>query len=101
MSENDELGRQLSAAEDEKRTLNSLLRMAIQQKLALTERLEDLEMDRERSNLRRQPQSTRSTIPAGGVRIPAQSQGQGSGPGSSHRVSRPQVFRDSNSNRDY
>ena len=99
VAENDELGRQLSAAEDEKRTLNSLLRMAIQQKLALTERLEDLEMDRERSNLRRQPQSSRSAIPASGARIPAQNQGQGSGP--SHRVNRPSVFRDSNSNRDY
>ncbi|XP_041096080.1 protein bicaudal D homolog 1-like [Polyodon spathula] len=35
--------RQLAAAEDEKKTLNSLLRMAIQQKLGLTQRLEDLE----------------------------------------------------------
>lgn len=35
--------RQLAAAEDEKKTLNSLLRMAIQQKLALTQRLEELE----------------------------------------------------------
>ena len=61
VTENDELSRQLTAAEEEKRTLNSLLRMAIQQKLSLTERLEDLEMDRERSNLRRsQPQTTRS-----------------------------------------
>lgn len=49
----DELQRQLGAAEEEKKTLNSLLRMAIQQKLALTQRLEDLEMDRERSHLRR------------------------------------------------
>uniref|UniRef100_A0A5S6QXU7 Protein bicaudal D n=1 Tax=Trichuris muris TaxID=70415 RepID=A0A5S6QXU7_TRIMR len=46
--------RQLVAAEEEKKTVNSLLRMAIQQKLALTQRLEDLEMDRERSNMRRQ-----------------------------------------------
>nr|CAH0104704.1 unnamed protein product [Daphnia galeata] len=102
VSENDELGRQLSAAEDEKRTLNSLLRMAIQQKLSLTERLEDLEMDRERSNLRRQPQSTRSTIPAGGARNPAQSQGQGAGSGHRYPANRlPSAFRDSNSNRDY
>nr|XP_032825551.1 protein bicaudal D homolog 2-like isoform X1 [Petromyzon marinus] len=42
----DDMQRQLLAAEDEKRTLNSLLRMAIQQKLALTQRLEDLEMGR-------------------------------------------------------
>ncbi|KAK7135234.1 hypothetical protein R3I94_014021 [Phoxinus phoxinus] len=41
----DEMQRQLAAAEDEKKTLNSLLRMAIQQKLALTQRLEDLEVD--------------------------------------------------------
>ncbi|KAJ8359430.1 hypothetical protein SKAU_G00159550 [Synaphobranchus kaupii] len=40
----DEMQRQLAAAEDEKKTLNSLLRMAIQQKLALTQRLEDLDV---------------------------------------------------------
>ncbi len=49
----DELQRQLTSAEEEKKTLNSLLRMAIQQKLALTQRLEDLEFDRERRNMRR------------------------------------------------
>lgn len=49
----DEYQRQLAAAEEEKKTLNSLLRMAIQQKLALTQRLEDLEFDRERRNMRR------------------------------------------------
>lgn len=42
--------RQLAAAEDEKKTLNSLLRMAIQQKLALTQRLEDLEFDQEQTH---------------------------------------------------
>ncbi|KAL2102701.1 hypothetical protein ACEWY4_001869 [Coilia grayii] len=46
----DEMQRQLAAAEDEKKTLNSLLRMAIQQKLALTQRLEDLEVDHEQSH---------------------------------------------------
>ncbi|KAH7976608.1 hypothetical protein HPB52_016972 [Rhipicephalus sanguineus] len=45
--------RQLAATEDERKTLNSLLRMAIHQKLALTQRLEDMEMDRERSHMRR------------------------------------------------
>lgn len=49
----DENQRQLAAAEEEKKTLNSLLRMAIQQKLALTQRLEDLEFDRERRSMRR------------------------------------------------
>ncbi|CAF0812771.1 unnamed protein product [Didymodactylos carnosus] len=46
----DELQRQVHAAEEEKKTLNSLLRMAIQQKLALTQKLEDLEMDNERAH---------------------------------------------------
>ncbi|KAL0968508.1 hypothetical protein UPYG_G00267800 [Umbra pygmaea] len=45
----DEMHRQLAAAEDEKKTLNSLLRMAIQQKLALTQRLEELEFDHEQT----------------------------------------------------
>ncbi|XP_005993060.1 protein bicaudal D homolog 2 isoform X2 [Latimeria chalumnae] len=49
VSQLDEMQRQLAAAEDEKKTLNSLLRMAIQQKLALTQRLEDLEFDHEQS----------------------------------------------------
>lgn len=51
----DESQRQLAAAEEEKKTLNSLLRMAIHQKLALTQRLEDLEFDRERRNMTRRP----------------------------------------------
>ncbi|XP_048877562.1 protein bicaudal D homolog 2-like [Brienomyrus brachyistius] len=46
----DELQRQLAAAEEEKKTLNLLLRMAIQQKLALTQRLEDLEFHQEQSS---------------------------------------------------
>ena len=45
----DELQRSLTAAEEEKKTLNSLLRLAIQQKLSLTQKLEDIEMDNERS----------------------------------------------------
>lgn len=45
----DEMQQQLAAAEDEKKTLNSLLRMAIQQKLALTQRLELLELDHEQT----------------------------------------------------
>lgn len=46
----DESQRMLLAAEEEKKTLNSLLRLAIQQKLKLTQRLEDLEMDNERQS---------------------------------------------------
>ncbi|KAJ3612058.1 hypothetical protein NHX12_020335 [Muraenolepis orangiensis] len=51
----DEMQRQLAAAEDEKKTLNSLLRMAIQQKLALTQRLEDLAFDQEQTYRTRGP----------------------------------------------
>ncbi|XP_034019783.1 protein bicaudal D homolog 1-like isoform X2 [Thalassophryne amazonica] len=46
----DEMQRQLAAAEDEKKTLNSLLRMAIQQKVALTQRLDDLAFDQEQTH---------------------------------------------------
>lgn len=49
----DELQRLLGAAEDEKKTLNQLLRLAVQQKLSLTQKLEDLEVDREIRNARR------------------------------------------------
>lgn len=42
----DDLTNQLSAAEDEKKTLNQLLRLAVQQKLVLTQKLEEYEMDR-------------------------------------------------------
>uniref|UniRef100_T1IM96 Protein bicaudal D n=1 Tax=Strigamia maritima TaxID=126957 RepID=T1IM96_STRMM len=48
-----ELQNKLAAAEEEKKTLNALLRMSIQQKLNLTQKLEDMEMDRERSSMRR------------------------------------------------
>ncbi|VEN44218.1 unnamed protein product [Callosobruchus maculatus] len=49
----DELQQQLTAAEDEKKTLNQLLRLAVQQKLSLTQRLEEIEVDREIRNARR------------------------------------------------
>lgn len=49
----DDLQSQLAAAEEEKKTLNQLLRLAVQQKLALTQRLEELEVDREMRNARR------------------------------------------------
>lgn len=49
----DDLNRQLEAAEEEKKTLNQLLRLAVQQKLTLTQRLEEMEMDREMRHVRR------------------------------------------------
>lgn len=42
----DDLTQQLSSAEEEKKTLNQLLRLAVQQKLALTQKLEEFEVDR-------------------------------------------------------
>nr|XP_048688701.1 protein bicaudal D homolog 2-like isoform X2 [Caretta caretta] len=59
VSQLDEMQRQLAVAEDEKKTLSSLLRMAIQQKLALTQRLESLESPAHGTRAR--PRSTRST----------------------------------------
>uniref|UniRef100_A0A4W3IFU2 BICD cargo adaptor 2 n=1 Tax=Callorhinchus milii TaxID=7868 RepID=A0A4W3IFU2_CALMI len=58
----DDMQRQLSAAEDEKKTLNSLLRMAIQQKLALTQRLEDLEFDHEQNRRGRTKSGTKPRV---------------------------------------
>lgn len=55
---------QLSAMEEEKKILNSLLRSAIQQKIALTQRLEDVEFDVERRNLERQFAAKKSLTPA-------------------------------------
>lgn len=71
----DDMQRQLAAAEDEKKTLNSLLRMAIQQKLALTQRLEDLEFDHEQA--RRNSASL----------VGGKGKTKGKGASSNHRVS--------------
>ncbi|XP_045537425.1 protein bicaudal D isoform X2 [Papilio machaon] len=56
----DELTQALASAEDEKKTLNQLLRLAVQQKLTLTQRLEELEVDRE-MRTRRVPKSGGTT----------------------------------------
>lgn len=59
----DELQRQLAAAEDDRKTLNQLLRLAVQQKLGLTMKLEELEVDRsgvaKHSKARRERERTR------------------------------------------
>ncbi|VIO86709.1 Uncharacterized protein BM_BM18214 [Brugia malayi] len=74
----DEMAANQKAAEDEKRTLNSLLRMAIQQKLALTQRLEDLEVDRERQAFKRGSKTSGRVVNSDGsgqlhrVRYPGQ-----------------------------
>ncbi|UMM27965.1 hypothetical protein L5515_011018 [Caenorhabditis briggsae] len=49
----EELSAELRANEEEKKTLNQLLRLAIQQKLSLTQRLEDVEVDRDRQAFKR------------------------------------------------
>ncbi|XP_075152066.1 microtubule-associated protein Bicaudal D isoform X2 [Haematobia irritans] len=57
----DDLNRQLEAAEEEKKTLNQLLRLAVQQKLNLTQKLEEIEMDREMRHARRPMPPQRGT----------------------------------------
>ena len=71
----EELNRNLHAAEDEKKTLNQLLRMAIHQKLVLTQRLEDVEMA---SEMRNTPRRTRDSV--GGARQARGGGGSGGGP---------------------
>ncbi|XP_061618892.1 protein bicaudal D homolog 1-like isoform X7 [Phyllopteryx taeniolatus] len=79
----DEMQRQLAAAEDEKKTLNSLLRMTIQQKLALTQRLEDLAFDQEQTHRNRGSRLTRRKTSTPKVSLPtsasASDLAQGSG----------------------
>ncbi|XP_070784812.1 protein bicaudal D homolog 1-like isoform X2 [Enoplosus armatus] len=71
MNQLDEMQRQLAAAEDEKKTLNSLLRMAIQQKLALTQRLEDLAFDQEQTHRTRRGRLARGKTSTPKVSQPA------------------------------
>ncbi|XP_040298735.1 protein bicaudal D homolog 2-like [Bufo bufo] len=56
----EDMQRQLVVAEDEKKTLNALLRMAIQQKLALTQRLEGQEAAQDTSKSSRSKSATKS-----------------------------------------
>ncbi|XP_029969123.1 protein bicaudal D homolog 1-like isoform X2 [Salarias fasciatus] len=91
----DEMQRQLAAAEDEKKTLNSLLRMAIQQKLALTQRLEDLAFDQEQTHrtrggrLARGKSTTPKVSPPGSGSASALAQAPGSLPSPSSVVLDP------------
>ncbi|KAF8783037.1 Protein bicaudal D like protein [Argiope bruennichi] len=61
----DELQRQLSASEEQKRTLNSLLRLAIQQKLNVMQKLEEYEMDKDKSHGRRHSSRGRNVYSRG------------------------------------
>lgn len=73
----EELSAELRANEEEKKTLNQLLRLAIQQKLSLTQRLEDVEVDRDRQAFKRTSTKapTRETYqPPKAVRYPSNNQ---------------------------
>ncbi|GBN29119.1 Protein bicaudal D [Araneus ventricosus] len=61
----DELQRQLSASEEQKRTLNSLLRLAIQQKLNVMQKLEEFEMDKDKGHGRRHSSRGRNVYTRG------------------------------------
>ena len=77
----EELNKEKHGAEDEKKTLNQLLRMAIHQKLVLTQRLEEVEMSSEaRGTPRRTPRD-------GGSRGGGKSAGSGHGGSSGGRGS--------------
>lgn len=76
----DELQRQMTAAETEKRTLNSLLRMAVHQKLSLSQQLDDLEANRDRQRLSRYPQNRRGTSRGGSKAFSSRSASGQQGP---------------------
>lgn len=79
----EELSAELRANEEEKKTLNQLLRLAIQQKLSLTQRLEDVEVDRDRQAFKRTSTKapTRETYqPPKAVRYPSNNQSSGPPP---------------------
>uniref|UniRef100_F6U254 Protein bicaudal D homolog 2-like n=1 Tax=Ciona intestinalis TaxID=7719 RepID=F6U254_CIOIN len=65
----DAMQRHLASAEEEKRTLNTLLRKTITQKLAITQRLEDLEFDREQQT-RKPKNSYASAVSHGNKKKP-------------------------------
>ncbi|KAF1757267.1 hypothetical protein GCK72_013722 [Caenorhabditis remanei] len=82
-SEVEDLKADKAANEEEKKTLNQLLRLAIQQKLSLTQRLEDVDMDRDRQTYKRTSTKapTRETYqPPKAVRYPANNQSSAAPP---------------------
>ena len=75
----EELNQEKHGAEDEKKTLNQLLRMAIHQKLVLTQRLEDVEMSSEtRGTPRRTPRDGGGRGGGGGKSTGSSGGGRGS-----------------------
>ena len=61
----EELNRQLTSADEERKTLNQLLRMAIHQKLTLNQRLEEIEMASEIRSTPRRSRGSRGQGPPG------------------------------------
>ncbi|KAJ8684259.1 hypothetical protein QAD02_020051 [Eretmocerus hayati] len=93
----DELKRQLAIAEEDRKTLNQLLRLAVQQKLGLTMKLEELEVDREMRNSRRHPSGNSS----GGAGVGGPGTPGGPGNGSRGRVRMPQQSNRPHQGRDF
>ncbi|XP_058795599.1 protein bicaudal D-like isoform X2 [Phymastichus coffea] len=85
----DELKRQLAVAEEDRKTLNQLLRLAVQQKLCVTMKLEEFEVDRELRNTRRHSQNA------------AQGGGGGGGNGGRGRGRLPQQTNRPHQGRDF
>jgi len=59
----DDLQRQLVAAEADKKILNQLLHLSVQKKLMVTQRVEEIEMNREMKNVRRSMGTPYSSTP--------------------------------------
>ena len=83
----EESNRQLSAADEERKTLNQLLRMAIHQKLALNQRLEEIEMA---SEMRTTPRRTRGGS-SGGTGSYSGGRGTGSSAGRGLGFNKPSM----------
>ena len=77
----EELNKDKHGAEDEKKTLNQLLRMAIHQKLVLTQRLEEVEMSSERVGTPRRTPRDGGSRGGGGGKSGGGSSGHGGSSG--------------------
>ena len=77
----EELNMEKHGAEDEKKTLNQLLRMAIHQKLVLTQRLEDVEMSSEARGTPRRTPRDGGNRGGGGGKLSGSSGGRGGSSG--------------------
>uniref|UniRef100_A0A2L2YAG2 Protein bicaudal D n=1 Tax=Parasteatoda tepidariorum TaxID=114398 RepID=A0A2L2YAG2_PARTP len=81
----DELQRKITATEEEKKTLNALLRLAITQKLSLIQKLEEHEMDKDKGHTRRHSSRGRNVYSRGSA---SSGHHQSSGGGSAYSGNR-------------